>query len=166
MSERVECGRPVEVRSCKYDGRVHRVWEASVTHVEGSLVVLEGSFAEEVRHPLLGHILRGTHSTEYYWTDRWYSVFRFREPEGALRNYYCNVNAPAVFDKDVLTFVDLDIDLLVAPDFSTRILDEDEFEMNAARYAYPQEFRARVGCAVEELLALVARRAFPFDVCV
>jgi len=142
---------------------VHREWPASVQRVAGSLVVLEGSFSEEVRHPLLGHIVRGTVSTEYYWTDRWYSVFRFREPSGALRNYYCNVNAPAVFDAELLTFVDLDIDVLVAPDFSTTILDEDEFEMNAVRYGYPQEFRARAARAVAELLALVARRAFPFD---
>jgi hypothetical protein len=166
MSEHAESGRLITVRSCKYDGRVHREWEASVERVEGSLVVLEGSFVEEVRHPLLGHIVRGTRSTEYYWTDRWYSIFRFREPEGALRNYYCNVNAPARFDRDALTFVDLDIDVLVAPDFSVRILDEDEFETNAVRYAYPQDFRARAARAVEELLALVAQRAFPFDVCV
>ncbi|HEV2705579.1 MAG TPA: DUF402 domain-containing protein [Pyrinomonadaceae bacterium] len=166
MSEQAESTHLVTVRSCKYDGRVHRVWEASVERVEGSLIVLEGSFAEEVRHPLLGQILRGTRSTEYYWTDRWYSVFRFREPTGELRNYYCNVNAPARFDSRVLTFIDLDIDLLVAPDFSVRILDEDEFEMNAVRYAYPQEFRARAGRAVEDLLALVAGRAFPFDVSV
>ncbi len=152
----------ITVRSLKYDGREHRVWRARLISKDGPLVVVEGEFEETVEHPQLGTIARGTVSTEYYWTDRWYSVFRFREPSGPLRNYYCNVNRPAVFDGRVLSFVDLDIDLLVAPDFTCRVLDEDEFEENAARYGYSSEVREQVPRAVEELIALIGRREFPF----
>jgi uncharacterized protein len=151
------------VRSLKYDGRTHREWRARLLRREGSLVVVEGVFAEEVRHAQLGTVARGTVSTEYYWTDRWYSVFRFREPDGALRNYYCNVNRPAQFDGRLLTFVDLDIDVLVAPDFNYRVLDEDEFELHAARYEYSPEVRARVPRALSELCDLIERREFPFN---
>src|SRR5918997_3063790 len=99
----VECGgevggRAVRVDSLKFDGRLHRSWPARLVRREGSLLVLEGVFETEVRHALLGRISAGTLSTEFYWTDRWYSVFRFREPAGRLRNYYCNVNRPAEFD--------------------------------------------------------------------
>lgn len=162
MSEQVT-GRLIKVESRKYDGRVHREWRARIAERQGSLIVLDGCFEEEVRHPLLGHIVRGTLSTEYYWTDRWYSVFRFREPSGALRNYYCNINAPVEFAGEVLSFVDLDIDILVAPDFSFKILDEDEFETNAARFAYTPEFHRRTREAVAELIALIEGREFPFD---
>lgn len=154
----------IEVHSLKYDGRIHRRWEARVTRREGSLFVLDAVFDEEIRHPLLGTIAPGTQSTEYYWTDRWYSVFRFSEPGGALRNYYCNVNAPAQFDGRVLAFVDLDIDVLVAPDFTYRVLDENEFEENAARFGYPADVRARAREALAELIALVEARDFPFAV--
>lgn len=153
----------VLVQSCKFDGRVHRDWPARLAEWRGPLLVLEGVFAAEVRHPLLGRIRAGTLSTEYYWTDRWYSVFRFREPSGALRNYYCNVNLPASFDGRTLRFVDLDIDVLVAPDFTYRVLDEDEFLVHAARFDYPAEVRERVPRALGELLALINRRDFPFD---
>ncbi len=163
MSES-SAGNIVTVRSLKHDGSVHREWRARVMKRQGALIILEGSFEEEVRHPLLGHIVRGTLSTEYYWTNRWYSVFRFREPDGALRNYYCNINAPIEFDERVLSFVDLDMDILVAPDFSFKILDEDEFAVNAARFCYPQEFHKRTHAALDELLALIKRREFPFDV--
>lgn len=153
----------VTVESRKYDGRVHRAWRARVAAREGALIILEGKFDEEIRHPLLGHIVRGTLSREYYWIDRWYSVFRFREPDGALRNYYCNINQPAAFDGRVLSFVDLDVDMLIAPDFSIKILDEDEFASNAARFAYPSEFYTRAAAALKELTALIEQRAFPFD---
>jgi protein associated with RNAse G/E len=156
-------GEIVTVYARKFDGRLHREWQARLLARSDSLVVVEGVFEAEIRHPQLGLIAPGTLSTEYYWTERWYSVFRFREPAGELRNYYCNINLPAEFDGRSLTFVDLDIDVLVAPDFSRRILDEDEFEANAARYAYPAEVRAAVPRALAELLALVERREYPFD---
>ena len=156
-------GPVINVRSLKYDGRTHRQWSARLLEQKGPLVVLDGHFAEEVRHPLLGHIPRGTLSREYYWADRWYSIFCFRAPTGALQYYYCNVNAPFEFDGSVLSFVDLDIDILVAPDFSFRILDEDEFASNAALLNYPPEFRRRAREACRELIALIDARQFPFD---
>ncbi|HEX8071374.1 MAG TPA: DUF402 domain-containing protein [Pyrinomonadaceae bacterium] len=156
-------GARVLVQSLKYDGRLHREWPARLVARRDSLVVLDGVFEETIDHPLLGRIHAGTHSTEYYWTDRWYSVFRFREPAGALRNYYCNINQPACFADGVLSFVDIDIDVLVAPDFNYAVLDEDEFAAHAARYNYPAALQANARAALAELLALIEARAFPFD---
>ena len=153
----------VTIHARKFDGRLHREWPARLVRQDGSLVVVEGVFAEEIRHPLLGTIAAGTLSAEYYWTDRWYSVFRFREPSGALRNYYCNINQPAKFDGQFLSFTDLDIDVLVAPDFSYRILDEEEFAANSFKYGYPESVRESARDALVELLALIERRAHPFD---
>lgn len=153
----------VEVHSYKYDGRINRRWQGRLVRRDGSLVVIEGVFDEEIRHPLLGTIVAGTRSVEFYWLDRWHSIFRFSEPDGRLRNYYGNINRPPEFDGRVLSFIDLDIDVLVAPDLSFRVVDEDEFEINAARFQYPSDVRRRTREALAELIALIAARAFPFD---
>ena len=163
MVKAVEAGEFVEVHSCKYDGRVNRRWRARLCERAGTLILLDAVFDEEIRHPLLGTITHGTLSREFYWTDRWYSIFRFEEPTGGLRNFYCNVNTPPTFDGRILSYTDLDIDLLVAPDFSYQVLDEDEFEANAARYGYTTEIRARARRAVAELVELITRRELPFD---
>ena len=154
----------LNVQSLKYDGRVQRVWPAELVRRVGTLLVVEGVFASEVRHPLLGTIRAGTLSTEYYWSDRWYSVFRFNEPDThVLRNYYCNINTPPLYAGRTLSFVDLDIDVLVAPDFSIRVLDREEYDEHERLYGYPAEFRQRVHEALEEVCDLVRRRVFPFD---
>lgn len=151
------------VRSCKHDGRVHRVWPARVSRLEGSLIVLDACFADEIQHTLIGTIEAGTLSTEFFWTDRWYSVFRFQTPDGRLLKFYCNLNTPPTFESGVLTFVDLDVDVLVRPDYSFEILDEDEFERHAELYKYPSAFRSHVLEALAELQRLIEHRQFPFD---
>jgi protein associated with RNAse G/E len=153
----------VTVRACKFDGREHRKWEATVLRHVDTLLVLDGRFETEVKHKLLGTIARGTVSIEYYWLDRWYNVFRFMEPDGGLRNYYCNVNIPPTYAGRVLSFVDLDMDILVAPDLSYQILDEDEFVVNAERYGYPAEVRGRAHEALAELREMIEGRQFPFN---
>lgn len=152
------------VHSCKHDGRVHRRWPAHVSRREGSLIVLDAVFAEEVRHPLIGTIEAGTHSTEFFWIDRWYSVYRFQTPAGRLLKFYCNINTPARLESGVLSFVDLDVDILVNPDYSYTVLDEDEFDLHAELYKYPQTFRENVKLALEQLIRLIDSREFPFSI--
>jgi protein associated with RNAse G/E len=151
------------VHSCKHDGRVRRRWPARVALRVGSLVVLDAVFEEEVRHPLIGTIEAGTHSTEFFWTDRWYSVFRFQTPDGRLLRFYCNLNTPARLSDGILSFVDLDVDVLVEPDLTCTVLDEDEFDLHAELYAYPPSYRENVRRALFELLRMVETRQFPFD---
>ena len=157
-------GTLIEVRTFKFDGQPHRTWQAELVCQEDLLLVLDGTFNVDIEHDLLGTIASGTHSLEYYWLDRWYNVFRFSDPDGALRNYYCNISLPPTFDGRVLSYVDLDLDILVQPDCSYQILDADDFEKNAKLYAYTDELRTNARRALEELLGMIDQHAFPFEV--
>jgi uncharacterized protein len=159
----MKTGEEITVRSLKHGGRPHREWRARVETIDGTLVVLDAFFAEEVRHPVLGTIAAGTPSKEFFWTDRWYSVFRFGAPSGGVLNFYCNVNTPARLEGDALYFTDLDVDVLVRPDLTYTILDEDEFERHSEVYSYPPEFRVRARGALDELVSLIEGGRFPFD---
>jgi uncharacterized protein len=146
----------------KYDGSEHRRWPARIAEISGPLLVLDAVFDEEIQHDLLGTISSGTISTEYYWLDRWYNVFRFSGPDRKLKRFYCNVNVPPQFDGHVLSYVDLDIDVLVEPDLTYKILDEDDFEQNAKRYLYPDDILVNARQALAELMQLIESRSFPF----
>ena len=147
----------------KYDGTEHRRWPARIAKTIGPLLILDAVFDEEIQHDLLGTIASGTISTEYYWLDRWYNVFRFSDPDQKLKNFYCNINVPPGFDGRVLSYIDLDIDVLVAADLSYKVLDEDDFEQNAKRYPYPLEVQAQARTALAELIGLIESRSFPFN---
>jgi protein associated with RNAse G/E len=158
-----KAAQTITVRTFKYDGSEHRQWRAKISRSEGPLIILDAKFVEEIQHPLLGTVVPGTVSVEYYWLDRWYNIFRFIQPTGELRNYYCNVNVPPVLQGNVLSYIDLDVDILVAPDLSYTILDEDEYAANAVRFNYPSEVRRRSQEAIEQLITLIEEGNFPFN---
>jgi protein associated with RNAse G/E len=150
------------VRVLKYDGAEHRRWDARMSRQEGALIVLDAEFDFDVEHHLLGQISRGTRTIEFYWLDRSYNVFQFLESDGRTRLWYCNVNSPPTFADGVLTYIDLDIDILVQPDLSYQVLDLEEFAANAARYGYSEEIKRQAPAAVDELILMIETRQFPF----
>jgi protein associated with RNAse G/E len=155
---------PITVHVLKYDRTEYRRWAATIARQEDPMIVLDAAFEYDVQHRLLGDIPRGTRTVEYYWLDRWYNVFRFLEANGTTKLFYCNVNMPPTISSSSLTYIDLDIDILVRPDFSYQILDLEEFAANAARYGYPEQVKTRSHEAVDELIAMIKARQFPFGV--
>ena len=153
----------ITINSRKYDGEIHRSWKAELIEQKDSRLKFVGEFDQEIKHLHLGVIRRGTISYEYYWLDRWYNVFRFHEPNGDFRNFYCNINLPPKFENDVLDYVDLDIDVLVWKDFSCSILDLEEFEENALIFKYPAELITKTKANLAKLLYQIENRKFPFD---
>ena len=160
---RVTTPERITVRVLKYDGSEYRRWSATFAQRKGPMIVLDAEFESDVQHHLLGEILRGTRTIEYYWLDCWHNVFQFLDHDGRTRLYYCNVSAPPTLDGEVLSYIDLDIDLLVQPDLSYTVLDLDEFESNAARWKYPDEIRLQARASVKSLVSMIEERRFPFS---
>ncbi len=151
------------INSRKFNGEIHRSWKADFVEKRDSLLVFVGEFENEVHHSKLGVIRRGTISYEYYWLDCWYNIFKFHEPEGELRNFYCNINMPPKYENNVLDYVDLEIDVLVSKDFSVEVLDRDEFEENSQLFGYTESLITKTLQTLDELLEMIHARAFPFS---
>jgi len=97
--------------------------------------------------------------TEYFYSDRWYNIFEIRASNGRLKGWYCNITRPAHIGEETVVAEDLALDLWVAPDRSTKVLDADEFaELSLA----PRERRAAQQ-ALAELQAMVTEGVSPFD---
>jgi len=151
----------ITVNSRKYDLSIRRTWQCELIDRNDPLIVLTGEFDRDVEHSGLGSICKGTISYEYFRLDRWYNIFRFHEPDGSLRNYYCNVTMPPTFENGVLDYVDLDIDVIVWPDFSFEVVDRDDFETNALKYGYTDAIRKRTEESVRELVSMTSSGQLP-----
>jgi len=152
----------VTINSRKYDLKIRKSWKCHLIERDDSLLTLVGEFDSDISHAGLGSIARGTMSKEYYWLDRWYNVFRFCEPDGSFRNFYCNITMPPRFEDLVIDYVDLDLDVIVWPDGRVDTMDEDDFAANALRFGYPPEVQQRALDSLEELRLAIADHEFPF----
>jgi uncharacterized protein len=96
---------------------------------EGNSVNLEALFNRDDMPFMDITLKRGDRFMETFYTDRWYNIFEIYDREnGALKGWYCNVSRPAVFETDeCLSYIDLALDLWVAPNGTQFVLDEDEF---------------------------------------
>ncbi len=155
-------GDEITVNSRRYDNTLKKSWKCRITDIESNALILVGEFVDSVTHPDLGIIEAGTISTEYFWLDRWYNIFRFDNPDGTFRNWYCNLCMPPTLGVNVLDYVDLEIDVLIWPDGRFQVLDEDEFAQNSRKFGYSAEVVRNTALALKELLELHRNMRSPF----
>lgn len=104
-----------------------------------------------------------TQSVTWCSTTRWNNIAAVYESDGRFRFWYCDVAMPCTLDGDVLSYVDLDLDLIAYADGTYRVDDEDEFIAHQELYQYPPEIVARARVELDAMIAAHAAKQFPFD---
>jgi protein associated with RNAse G/E len=148
---------------------VHKLNEKGVEilHYSGRLIgesetslTLEASFEgkDEEFHGL--QLKRGDRLVEVFYSDRWYNVFAVHDADDdRLKGWYCNITRPATIQDGHVYADDLALDLVVLPDGSWHVLDEEQF----AELDISLRERQLALHAVTELQTLVVRRCSPFE---
>ena len=102
-------------------------YDGEVVRREENAIVLEAFFGRDDMAFMNVTLKKGDRFVETFYTDRWYNIFEiFDRDTGAFKGWYCNIGKPAVIEDDVVSYVDLALDLWVAPDGTQTVLDEDE----------------------------------------
>ncbi|MDF9761555.1 putative RNA-binding protein associated with RNAse of E/G family [Peribacillus simplex] len=76
--------------------------------------------------PIELNIPTGSYTIAYYWKDRPYNLYIWRDNEGNYLGSYFNIVKNTYMADKLLSFEDLIIDIMVLPDGSHFILDEEE----------------------------------------
>ena len=109
-------------------GEVTYQYEGMLVARDENSITLEALF-DRADMPFQDVVFKtGDRFVEYYYADRWYNIFAIHDrDDGKIKGWYCNVGKPAVIEDDVVSYVDLALDLWVSADGKQTILDEDEF---------------------------------------
>ncbi len=104
-------------------------YEGVILHREENAVTLEALFNRDDM-PFMDIVLkRNDRFVETFYSDRWYNIFEiYDRDDGKFKGWYCNIGMPAVIEDDLVSYVDLALDLWVSVNGKQTILDEDEFE--------------------------------------
>ena len=140
---KIQKRNPVGEVTYKYEGDLIARDENSIT--------LEALF-DRADMPFQDVVFKtGDRFVEYYYADRWYNIFAIHDrDDGKIKGWYCNVGMPAVIEDDVVSYVDLALDLWVSADGQQTVLDEEEFdELNLSN-----ELRGKALKGLEDLKSL------------
>jgi len=71
----------------------------------------------------------GAYTFAYYWLDQPYNLYFWREPSGKYLGAYFNIVRKNVIQDNIVLFEDLIIDVVVKPDGTSYILDQEELPL-------------------------------------
>ena len=140
------------------NGEVTWQYRGRILKRESNFVVLEAFFNRDDMSFLDVVLKRDDRFVERFYSDRWYNIFEiYDRDDGEIKGWYCNVGYPAVLEKDTVSYIDLALDLWVAPDGTQTVLDEDEFLAMPINVAT----RAQAISALDELKEIFANEKPP-----
>jgi predicted RNA-binding protein associated with RNAse of E/G family len=115
-------------------------------------ITLEAHFKHADVLVVQSTLKRGDRFIETFYMDRWFNILEIHDREDdRLKGWYCNIGKPAVMESgNEISYVDLALDLWVAPDGTQTVLDEDEF----AALDLDAETCSKARAALAELQAL------------
>ncbi len=91
---------------------------------------------------------------QFFWPERWYLLSAFYDGP-ALIHTYANIIQPATIELDGLSYIDLDLSILVEPDLSHEVLTHAEFEQAADTLEYTEETRIGALMALRTLVSSI-----------
>ncbi|MBL8077852.1 MAG: DUF402 domain-containing protein [Anaerolineales bacterium] len=117
----------MKIQKKNLSGEVVFQYDGEVVRREENAIVLEAFFGRDDMSFMNVTLKRGDRFVETFYTDRWYNIFEiFDRDDKTFKGWYCNIGRPALIDEEAVSYIDLALDLWVAPDGTQTVLDEDE----------------------------------------
>jgi uncharacterized protein len=140
----------------KMDEKPHYEWSPS-------LIINEQSFrmtAWQSPRDLLHHTKSSTFTfnndaIEFFWSGLPFSIGLSYDTINQDIIYYCNIHLPCVFEDELISFIDLDLDVVKRNDDSAKIIDWDDFEHNKKLFSYSEKIEKFVPEIAEKLKDLL-----------
>ncbi len=119
----------ISISKCDHAGNETIRYPAVVMNSDDQEVVVEARFGLEGRQVGSMHIDTNDRFVETYYPDRWYNMHAvFGAETDEFKGWYCNITYPPEIGRDLITYRDLALDLVVSPGGVQTVLDEDDFE--------------------------------------
>ncbi|MFC7749468.1 DUF402 domain-containing protein [Paenibacillus thermoaerophilus] len=159
---------PIVIKSFKHNGHLHRMWlenwqlppealsESIVNACAAVLVNCQTRIVEADGHEWVSRIP----SVVFFPRGEWFNVVALLEDTGT--RFYCNIASPAYVSEGVITYIDYDLDVIVAADGSVQVVDQDEYERHKRIYHYHPEVERKVQAGLDSLMRRIELQQAPF----
>lgn len=116
-------------KKIKYDHSIVEYRCLPLKILDGREAILYHKIIQAFELPLKEHIInipKGSYTVAFYWSDRPYNVYVFRNKKNQVIALYINIVKNTQISKKSIEFYDLILDIVVTPDGKFNVLDIDE----------------------------------------
>jgi protein associated with RNAse G/E len=153
----------MKVRSTKFDGSLHYEFEATEVGDDDGFIALYVP-PRSILSSYRGTFPTSRHYLMLWWRDRGYELEVVWHDDWTPEMHYFNIGSSFEWTREVLSWVDLDLDVVWRHGSKPEIDDIDEFDDHRAKWNYPQALVDSCWEAVELIQTLIAGRVSPhFD---
>lgn len=146
MRSGVSKDRPITERKTRFDGTVEEFACQVLALDPGRRAVLRYDFDRAWQvHGI--ELPQGGMTAGHFWVDRPYNVYHWLDPAGRTLGFYVNVGPTDTVEPALVAWRDLIVDVLIQPDGTIDVLDEEELPPDIA----PQH-RGTIARALEQIL--------------
>lgn len=178
----------ISIVSRKYDGSYRFRLEVDLLYASASVLLGLGRPGRPMVREV-GESAPDNWSLEYLPLDKPYNIVSVFDLEGALKHHFCNVITPPRLEvrgqipmsvcsgsqssrqdhppdqtsHGTLSYIDLDLDVVVWPDGTYTVEDRDQFERNAVLMGYPSTLQELALGALDELTGMAMQGGHLFS---
>ncbi|MCH5586583.1 DUF402 domain-containing protein [Shimazuella sp. AN120528] len=158
-----QVGEVIDINSYKHGGEFHRQWKGSKVLSSDEILIVSNYHPKVTESDGRIHTYPGL-SIALFFPEEWWNIVMIYRYNKRLVSYYCNIASPFCMDREnaCISYIDYDIDLIVRPNQSFKVVDEHEFVENSQKYSYPNSILKRVELAVKQLTTWVKKGKIPF----
>ena len=150
---------PVRTVKRKYDGSEKPAWDGDLVEATDEWLAV----FYEWPPPWKGMPGETRFAIRYFGTAAPLSVLVAFDERGAVLQYQCDAGLPATLEGRTVAFVDLELDVIAAPDLSYFLRDEEDFEANRERWGYPEDVVAAAWEGIALAERMLKSQTYPFD---
>lgn len=162
--------QPIQIISYKHNGNMHRTWLENwcastqlllPQHREQNILVVVNKNTRVLEADGKEWTSR-IPAVTFFLPDQWFNVVALIEASG-LR-YYCNVASPVQWEnKQTLSYIDYDIDVIRYTDGRIAVVDQQEFSQHQIQYDYPDDIVLKADESVAEIQRRMRNKLVPFE---
>lgn len=157
-------GELVRIESFKHPSKLHRIWKQSVVlYEDDQQIVVANEDVEVIQPDGREDVFLGL-SIIIFPKNEWHNTVLIFDESMEFKYFYSNIASPVKEDckKNVITYIDYDLDVITHSDLRFEIVDQDEYMTNRNCYSYPIQVIREVENAVNRVTAMIQFQQGPF----
>ena len=156
--------KTITMKAYKEDGWLHYEKPLQLIEKRYNMYSLYGSPNRKLTHHTRNKVFTSEkHSIEIFFSDRWYTIACIVNLDATIDYFYCNIAKPCVFTDEDVSFIDMDLDVIIQNDMTYKVIDYDDFKKHKIKYGYSEALIEKTEEGVQTIIEHLEKKVFPFD---